>query len=135
MFTVEVIYQDQNRETVDFESKPSLDVKGNFVCLECGSGQKLVFNIDTVLYARVSYPPQNTVKPFKFTSEAHYHTKNETVELLMHSTAPKIEVKVGGNGGVLLLKEDDNVLRIINGDWLEGIKVDFFNDQLAGKKK
>ena len=136
MYQVKVLYLDQQENTLDFEKKPSVDVKGNYLVIECGSGQKMALNINTFLCVKFDYPEPAVAKPIKYSTEIRYNTKSETTELLMHPSEPKVEVKVGGNSGVLFLKTDDNLFRVVNGEWCEGVEVDFFvEDELVVRKK
>jgi len=127
MYRVEVIYLDLQKDSIEFDRKPSIDVRGSTVYLECGSGQKLAIN--SFLCVKIFYPTVQT-QPIKYVTNCRYNTKNENTEVLLHSVEPKVELK---NNNVIYLKESDNIVRVVNGEWLESIKIDLFSDLAKGK--
>lgn len=127
MYQVEAVYLDGQKESITFNRKPQVDVKGSNVVFECSSGQKFVLNIHTFMFVRILHPAPTTDKPFKFSTNLRFNTKSADVDLLMHVSEPKVEVKVHGNASnVIFISESDCLLRVINGEWLESAKIDFY---------
>lgn len=128
MFQARVVYTDKQESVLEFERKPSIDIKGNHLVIDGGNGQKFFLNANTLLVVKFSYPCPTTVKPFKYQSTTQYNTKNDTSEVLMHCSEPKADIKPCGNNGLLFLREDEQILRITNGEWYESIKIDLFTE-------
>ena len=134
MFQARVVYTDRQESVLEFERKPSIDIKGNHLVLD-SNGQKLFLNANTFLVVKLSYPSPTTVKPFKYQSTTQYNTKNNASEVLMHCSEPKAEIKLCGNNGLLFMREDEQVLRIINGEWYESIKIELFTEESPLRKR
>jgi hypothetical protein len=130
MFEVEATYVDESVDTVLCESKPSLSTDKGFVFLDCGKGQKLAANIESLVCIKISYPLPDSVPLFKYQVDIHYDTQEESVELLFSSS--NYYVATDGDDGftpVVLVKEGDNVIRIINSEYLRSIKVNAHSEK------
>jgi len=131
MYEVSLVFVDNNTDTMLCESKPSINVVGGFVLLDCGKGQKLALSIDTLIYAKIKYPLPENVPDFKYSVDIHYHTDKENVELLFSPSSIGLDV-VGEDEGytpVLVVKENDNPIRIINSEFLRSVKVNTYSEQ------
>ena len=114
MYEVVVTYQnDKNADTLLCESKPSAEFTGKFVILNCGKGQQFTFNVDTILKAAIKYPLPDRIPSLKYAVDIHYNTSSDDVELLFSPSTVDVDVK----GEIVLVKEGDNVIRIINGSF------------------
>jgi len=125
MYEVFVSYTERGEDTFLCESKPSINVKGGLVFLDGGKGQKLAIAIDTLVYLKIKYPLPDRVPEMKYETNIHYHTETEDVELIFSPTTVNIQVD-GYNDcytPVVLVKESDSVIRIINSSFLRNIKV------------
>jgi len=130
MYEVSLVFADNNTDTMLCESKPSLNVVGGFVLLDCGKGQKLALSIDTLIYAKIKYPLPDNVPDFKYSVDIHYHTDKENVELLFSPSSIGLDV-VGEEDGyvpVITVKEGDNLIRLINGEYLRSVKVNTYSE-------
>lgn len=131
MYELSLVFADNNTDTMLCESKPSINVTGGFVLLDCGRGQKLALNIDTLIYVKIKYPLPEHVPDFKYALDIHYHTEKENVELLFSYSSISLDV-VGEDDGytpVLVVKENDNPTRIINSEFLRSVKVSSYSEQ------
>lgn len=125
MYEVFVSYTENGEDSFQCESKPSISVKGGIIFLDGGKGQKLVIAIDTLVYLKIKYPLPDKVPEIKYETNIHYHTETEDVEIIFSSTSVNITVD-GYNDcytPVVMVKEGDAVIRIINSSFLRDVKV------------
>ena len=126
MYEVVVTYQNEkNADTLLCDSKPSAEFTGKFVILNCGKGQQFSFNVDTFFKAAIKYPLPDKIPSLKYAVDIHY---NEDVELLFSPNTVDVDVK----GEIVLVKEGDNVIRIINGSLLRSVKVSAYTEENVG---
>ena len=131
MYEVTVIYDDKMEDTIICESKPTFDVDGGFVFVNCGKGQSLSLNVDNLFKVKVKYPIPTVMPNFKHSIDINYNTDTEDVELLF--TPSTVDVSIEGEDDgftpVILVKECDNVFRVINSTFLKSIKVTNYSEK------
>ena len=131
MYEVTVIYDDKNEDTIICESKPTFDVDGGFVFVECGKGQSLSLNIDNFTKLKVKYPLPTVMPAFKYSININYDTETEDVELLFSPSTVDVSIEGEDDGytPVILVKEGENVCRVINSTYLKSIKVTTYSEK------
>jgi len=130
MFEVSVLYADGASDTMLCESKPTVSVDGGYAFIDCGKGQKFALNIATLFYAKIKYPLPDRVPDFKYAVDIHYHSEKDNVELLFSPSSISVDV-VGEEEGyeyVVVVKEGDNITRVINSESLRSVKVNTYSE-------
>jgi len=130
MYEVSVLYADGSTDDLLCESRPSVDVSGGYVFLDCGRGQSLTLNIDTLFYVKVKYPLPDKVPDFKYAIDIHYHSEKDNVELLFSSSTINVDMDGDDEGytPIVTVKEGDNLIRLINGEYLRSVKVNTYSE-------
>lgn len=131
MYTVEVTYygKEDDVDTMMCESRPSLNVRGGFVFLDCGKGQKFVSGIDELVRIKIKYPLPDSIPNLKYSIDIKYATETENVELLFSPCEVNITVDGEEDGAaVIIVKEGDNIIRIVNGNFLRSVRVNTYTE-------
>jgi hypothetical protein len=130
MYEVSVFYADGVSEEILCESKPSVEVCGGYIFLDCGRGQSLTMSIDTLFYVKVKYPLPEKMPAFKYAIDIHYHTNKDNVELLFTPSTVYVDMDGEEDGyvPVITVKEGDNLIRLINGEYLRSVKVNTYSE-------
>jgi hypothetical protein len=127
MYEVEVTYlNEENVDTLLCSSKPSAEFAGDYVILNCGNGQQFTLNIAKMLKVAIKYPIPDNFPSFRYAVDIHY---NENVDLLFSHNSFDVDVK----SNVVVVKEGDNVVRIINPEQLRSVKVSAYSEHKHGK--
>jgi hypothetical protein len=133
MYEVNVTYCGKNEsDTILCESRPVLEsVAGGYLFLDCGKGQSLTLNVDNFVKIAIKYPLPDRIPPLKYAIDIHYDTETEDVEMFFaaNSVDVSIEGEDDGYEPVLVVKESDNIIRIINGSQLRSIKVSSYSEE------
>lgn len=130
MYELTVFYTDGTSDALLCDSKPSVDVCGGYVFLECGKGQSLTLNLETLFYVKVKHPLPDKVPDFKYAIDIHYKSEKDNIELLFSSSTIYVDCDGEGDGymPVIIVKEGDNMVRLINGEYLRSIKVNSYSE-------
>jgi hypothetical protein len=133
MYEVNVTYCGKDEsDTILCESRPVLEsVAGGYLFLDCGKGQSLTLNVDNFVKITIKYPLPDRIPPLKYAIDIHYDTETEDVEMFFaaNSVDVSIEGEDDGYEPVLVVKESDNIIRIINGSQLRSIKVSSYSEE------
>ena len=133
MFEVNVTYCGKNEtDTILCESRPTIEtVAGGHLFLDCGKGQSLTLNVDTFVKVAIKYPLPDRIPPLKYALDIHYDTETEDVEMLFASNTVDVSLdgEEDGYDPVLVVKDGDNIVRIINGNQLRSIKVSSYSEE------
>lgn len=133
MYEVNVTYCGKDEsDTILCESRPVLEsVAGGYLFLDCGKGQSLTLNVDNFVKIAIKYPLPDRIPPLKYAIDIHYDTETEDVEMFFaaNSVDVSIEGEDDGYEPVLVVKESDNIIRIINGSQLRSIKVSSYSEE------
>lgn len=123
MYEVEVTYlNDTDTDTLLCSSKPSAELVGNYVILNCGNGQQFTVNVAKMFKITIKYPLPNSVPAFRYAVDIHY---NENVELLFSPKTFDVDVK----SNVVVVKDGDDVVRVINPEILRSVKVSNYTEK------
>ena len=130
-YEVTVIYYDKTEDTMICTSKPDVDVEGGFVFIDGGAGQSLGFGVETFLKVKVKYPLPTVMPDLKYSINLNYNTETEDVELLFSPTT--VYVSMDGEDDrfdpIVVVKEGDNIVRLINSAYLKSIKVASYSEK------
>lgn len=130
MFEVSVTYVSEECDKLLCESEPSYTVKGGCLVVDGGKGQKLIISLDKLMVLKVKHPLPDRVPAFTYAANINYDTKEENVELLFSYRTVDISVlEQDGYPPCVLVKEGDDVVRVINSDYLRSIKVNSYTEE------
>lgn len=132
MYEVSVTYIGKTDQDVLLcASKPSFDIEGGFVFINGGQGQKIAVSIDSLYKMKISAPLPDRVPALKYCVDIHYATDTEDTEMMFSSNELYVTIEGTDSGftPVILIKESDTIIRIINSKLLRSVKVNTYSEE------
>lgn len=125
MFDVNVEYMDRNSETMLSDTEISVEVKDGFLFLKGSQSQIMVVNLDSMFRVKFRYPEPQALPLFKYTVNINYELDSD-VELLFSSKQVYVSLL---NNSVVVIKESDDITRLINPNYLKTVKVTTYTEK------
>ena len=132
MYEISVTYKNKTDQDVLLcSTKPSFDVTGGFILINGGGGQRLAVSVNSLFKMKITPPLPDRLPPLKYSVDIHYDTDTEDTEMLFSSSEVYITTDgiEGGFTPVILVKEADNIVRVINSSLLRSVKVNSYTEE------
>jgi len=128
MYSVTVMFNNRDQEELLCASKPSIEIEGDFILINGGQGQKLAVGIAALYKIKISAPLPDKLAPFKYSVDVHYSNETDDTEMWFAVNEVYTKVEVSDTRSIVFIKESDNVVRVINGQYLRSVKVNTYSE-------